>query len=109
MGITKAQASEMGKKSSRKGTPNKSTTEIRQAFQTLISSTIEDFESWIDEVAKEDPAKAFDIIIKLSDFILPKLQRTEIKGEITIQDLIRMPSEQRRTRIIELKQELKKI
>ncbi len=108
MGLTKKRASELGKKSTRKGVPNKSTAEIRQAFQKLISNKVNDFDKWIDEIAKEDPVKAFDVIIKLSDFILPKLQRTEIKGEITIQDLINLTPEQRRIRILELKNELKK-
>ena len=35
---------------------------------------------WISQVASEDPAKAMDIMIRLSEYILPKLARTEMTG-----------------------------
>ena len=31
--------------------------------------------SWLVEVSKDNPAKALDIIIKLSDFVLPKFKQ----------------------------------
>ena len=33
--------------------------------------------SWLVEVSKDNPAKALDIIIKLSDFVLPKLKQID--------------------------------
>lgn len=88
----------------RKGTPNKTTTEIRQAFNELISSKLPELSKWLDEVAKDNPEKALDIIIKFSDFIIPKLQRTEI----SIDPVRLMTPEQRKARIDELTQKLKK-
>ncbi len=103
MSLTKEQAKELGKKSSRKGVPNKSTTEIREAFNQLISSKLPELSNWLDEVASENPEKALDIIVKFSDFVIPKLQRTEIQAEISIDNLLKLSPEKRKERIIELK------
>lgn len=81
MKFTKERASELGKKSSRKGVPNKSTKEIREALQYIVESKLESLSEWLDAIAAENPTKAFDIIIKLSEFIVPKLQRSEIEIE----------------------------
>lgn len=67
-------------KGRKKGTPNKTTEEIRQAFQMLIESSLPDIQKWLQQVAKDNPEKALQIVEKYSDFILPKLQRTELSG-----------------------------
>jgi hypothetical protein len=77
MKLSKTKASELGKKSSRKGIPNKTTIEIRQAFQMLISNELPNLSKWLNEVATKNPEKALDIIVKFSDFVIPKLSRTE--------------------------------
>lgn len=102
MALTKKKASELGKRSSRKGVPNKTTKEIREAFNQLISSKIPQLSKWLDRVAKDDPEKALEIIIKFSDFIIPKLQRTEIKGDFTTRQIQEMTPQQRQARIDEL-------
>ncbi|MEL4306728.1 hypothetical protein [Joostella sp. CR20] len=104
MNLTKEKASELGKRSSRKGVPNKSTREIRQAFHQLVSDKLPEISKWLDEVAKESPEKAINIIIKLSDFVIPKLQRTEIElgGKV-----VKMTPEERNERISELQRKLK--
>ena len=63
-----------------KGVPNKTTKEIREAFQMLIESSLPDIQDWLRRVADENPEKALLIVEKYSDYILPKLQRTEISG-----------------------------
>ena len=90
------------------GTPNKTSIEIRQAFNELISSKLPELSKWLDQVAKDNPEKALDIIIKFSDFIIPKLQRTEIKGNFTMEHLKEMTPEQREARIFELTNKLTK-
>ncbi|SHG34823.1 hypothetical protein SAMN05444483_10990 [Salegentibacter echinorum] len=74
-------AREAGKRSNRKGVPNKSTKEIREAYQLLVEKNIKKMSTWLNKVAKEDPAKALDIMHKFSDYLLPKLNRTEISDE----------------------------
>ena len=63
------------------GVKNKKTSQIREAYQKLTEDNLENMSIWIQQVAAEDPAKAFDLMIKLSDFIIPKLARTELTGQ----------------------------
>lgn len=104
--FTKQTASEAGKKSTRKGVPNKSTNEIREAYQMLVSKNLTKMSTWLNKVAKDDPAKALDIIHKFSDFLLPKLNRTEIEDVTTVEQILSMKPEERQKRIIELRSKL---
>lgn len=106
MKFTKETASKLGKKSSRKGVPNKNTLEIREAFRQLLEAQSPKLTKWIEAVADEDPAKAIDLLLKMSEYILPKLQRTEIQTEINIQTLLELTPQQRQERILELKNKL---
>lgn len=63
-----------------KGSLNKNTKHIREAYQRLTEHNLENMSIWISQVASEDPAKAMDIMIRLSEYILPKLARTELTG-----------------------------
>tara|TARA_R110000772_G_scaffold66166_2_gene147519 strand:+ start:234 stop:575 length:342 start_codon:yes stop_codon:yes gene_type:complete len=62
------------------GSKNKSTKHIREAYQKLTEDNLTNMSIWIAQIAAEDPAKAMDTMIKLSEYILPKLQRTEMTG-----------------------------
>ena len=59
------------------GTPNKLNKEVREAYKELVEVNLENIDQWLKEVAKENPAKAIEIIIKLSDFFLPKLKHIQ--------------------------------
>ena len=65
-----------------KGTPNKTTKEIRDAFQLFVEDNIESFQEWIDRIAEKNPVKAIELISGLSDFVLPKLSRMEVQADI---------------------------
>ena len=69
-----------------KGSPNKTTKEIREAYQMFTENNMDKFQEWIDTVAKKNPAKAMEIVLAMSEYFLPKLQRTEVshEGEIDI-------------------------
>ena len=62
------------------GTKNKTTKHIREAYQKLTEDNLDNMSIWISQIASEDPAKAMDTMIKLSEYILPKLARTELTG-----------------------------
>jgi hypothetical protein len=72
-----------------RGSPNKSTAEVREAVARLVSMNIEDADEWLSMVAygdeelgvKADPGKALDLLAKISEFHLPKLARTEVTGK----------------------------
>ena len=63
-----------------KGSKNKATQHIREAYQRLTEDNLDRMSIWISQIASEDPAKAMDIMIRLSEYILPKLARTELTG-----------------------------
>ena len=81
MPFTKETSSKAGKNSSRKGVSNKTTSEIKEAYQLLVENNLENMTSWLEKIGKDNPEKAFDLIIKMSDFIVPKLSRQEVKME----------------------------
>jgi len=64
------------------GTPNKATSRVRNAIALFADKHIDDFFLWLQEVAEEDKKAACDIYLKIIEYHIPKLQRTE--GEITI-------------------------
>ena len=72
------------------GSPNKVTSEIREAFRALVESNLENMKHWLETVAQKSPEKALDIMIQLSEYNIPKLARTEIKHEGEFDNIIRV-------------------
>jgi hypothetical protein len=77
-----------------KGTPNKATTEAREAVKAILDSNLPYIQSWIlataegimdDETGKyivaPNPAKACDIVQNMVEYAVPKLARTEVVGD----------------------------
>lgn len=63
-----------------KGSKNKITKEVREAFSMILQNKLPDLERWLTQVSHDDPAKAAEILMKLSERFLPILARTEITG-----------------------------
>jgi predicted lipase len=61
-----------------KGTPNKITTEIKDVFKQIIECNLSQIETDIMEL---NPKDRIDVILKLSEYVLPKLQRSSIEME----------------------------
>lgn len=72
----------------RKGTPNKVTSDARAAFTKILQGRAHKVGSWIDQVAKTDPARACDMLLKLSEFCTPKLARTELANPTDTGELV---------------------
>ena len=68
----------------KKGTPNKRANEDRADVRAMIAAIAErkilEVETWLNRVAKRDPDKALDKYLKLIEYHVPKLQRTEVTG-----------------------------
>ena len=74
----------------KKGTPNKVKSDARQALGFLLENNLDRIQGWIDETAngvfdeegkvlvKPDPAGAFDMLMKLCEYVLPKLARIDV-------------------------------
>lgn len=79
------------------GTPNKSTTDSRLAFAAFVNGNLEKLTLWLDSVAtgirkvdpntgcetteyvvRPNPAKAFDMLMSVVEYHIPKLARTEL-------------------------------
>lgn len=76
--LTTERARAMGRKSSRKGIPNKSTEEVREAFKSLVSENLEQLQS---DLKKLEPHQRIKLVIELAKFVLPTLKSTELKAD----------------------------
>ncbi len=103
MGFTKESAAAAGKKSSRNGRPNKKTEALRGRIEALLE---EHWETVLTDIKKLSRKERIDTMIKLMEYALPKLNRTEIKNITTVEELIAMTPEERRARIAEIQSEL---
>jgi hypothetical protein len=63
-----------------KGVPNKSTSIVKEAIAKLLERNVENMDGWLEQVAKDDPYKALDLMNKLCEYHVPKLARSEITG-----------------------------
>lgn len=63
-----------------KGSRNKTTEEIRALYQQLVEDKLPEMSGWLNQVAEKDPEKALELALKLSEYFIPKLQRTEVTG-----------------------------
>lgn len=64
----------------KKGIPNKTTKQVREAYQRLTEANLDNMSIWLSQIASEDPAKAMDLMLRLSEYIIPKLARQEVVG-----------------------------
>lgn len=86
-----------------KGVPNKVTSAARESFALMFDSLAPDVETWIRQTANgwdnevtvgrgenatttikrvgKDPGKAADLALRLAEYHIPKLGRTEVTGE----------------------------
>ena len=60
-----------------KNSTNKSTKELREIFTFLLDSNLDDIQKKLDIVAEENPAKYIELILKLTEFALPKLNAVQ--------------------------------
>jgi hypothetical protein len=60
-----------------KGTPNKTTSEIREHYQRLITDNIDLLDN---DLKALEPVQRLKMIIELSKFVLPTLKATELSN-----------------------------
>jgi len=63
-----------GKKSSRRGRPNKATGQLREMITSLMEGNFEQIERDFEAL---EPAARVNAWIKLAEFVIPKLNRTQ--------------------------------
>jgi len=65
-----------------KGTPNKTTSEIKEMITALVGTQMEKWPVVLDKMMKEDPAEAMRITGRLIDYVLPKQTKIDLEGEL---------------------------
>lgn len=64
-----------------KGTVNKTTALAREAIARFVDGNIERLQSWLDQIAADDPKDAFNCFKDVMEYHLPKQQRTTVVGD----------------------------
>lgn len=60
-----------------KGAENKTTKDIKEAYKQLIENNLDNLTKWLNEIAKDNPEKAIRLLADLSEYVIPKLARTD--------------------------------
>lgn len=66
------------------GTPNKATGAARLAFAQFVDNNADKLQEWLDNIATDEklgPKVAFECLMQVAEFHVPKLARTEHVGE----------------------------
>jgi len=62
-----------------KGTPNKSTAEVRDAIAAFASANVDQMGDWLNAI--DSPEKKLDLFLRAIEYHVPKLARTEHAGD----------------------------
>ena len=65
----------------KKGTTNKYTKQIKEAFGMLLENNLDNLSTWLTQVAADDPKAALDIMMRMSERFVPKLRHTDITSD----------------------------
>jgi hypothetical protein len=63
-----------------KGSQNLITLKIKEAFANTLDNMLPDLERWIRQTAQENPEKAADLLIRISERFVPKLNQNQLTG-----------------------------
>lgn len=67
-------------KGRRKGALNRSTRDVKEAIALFLEANTDRLQGWLDQIAEKDPKAAFDCVVRLLEYTMPKLGRTEVAG-----------------------------
>ena len=55
-----------------KGAKNKISKDIKETYKFLIENNADNLTEWLERIAKKNPEKALQLILNMSEFIIPK-------------------------------------
>lgn len=64
------------------GALNRSTEQMKLTIARAVNNTLDTITKDLEEIKKKDPEKAIELALKLMEYTMPKLSRTEMKAEI---------------------------
>ena len=65
-----------------KGVPNKTTAELKETINKIVSISLDNYLEDIEKVRKQDPMKALQLSKDLIEYVMPKMSKMELSGEI---------------------------
>jgi hypothetical protein len=68
-----------GNEGRKAGTPNKTTTEIREAFSLLIENNLSKLQEDLNGLEPKDRVK---LLLEMSQFVVPKLRSIDLKSDV---------------------------
>ena len=60
------------------GAKDKKQNDIKKAFQSIVEGNLQNIEKWLKDVATDNPAKGLEMVLRMSEFVLPKMKATDI-------------------------------
>lgn len=65
-----------------KGALNRSTEMMKLTMARAANRTLDNLSDDLEKIRKKDPERAIELALKVMEYVLPKLSRTEMKAEI---------------------------
>jgi hypothetical protein len=65
-----------------KGSQNRTSAEVRAVIAEVIGRRVDDLDTWIGMVAKDDPYRAFQMVVELGKLTIPKPRQNETNGVV---------------------------
>jgi hypothetical protein len=64
------------------GALNRSTEMMKLSLARAANRTLDHLSDDLEKIRKKDPEKAIELALKMMEYIVPKLSRTEMKAEV---------------------------
>ena len=64
------------------GALNRSTEQMKLTLARAANNTLNNIAEDLEKIRKKDPEKAIELSLKMMEYVLPKLARTEMRAEI---------------------------
>ena len=72
-----------------KGSTNTDTSLVKEVYSHIINSNLENVNDWIQEGGNTNPLQAIKLILKISDYVLPKLSRTRYTVDSSVTETVK--------------------
>ena len=64
------------------GSNNSDTNLVKEVYGQVVNTNLDNVNKWIHEVGQTNPLQAIKLILKMSDYVLPKLSRVRHIQEV---------------------------